>query len=363
MAAHAQNRSVLHVITDVDRRGAQVAALDLHESLLARGWSSQIVALGPAHEGAATLPVEVLAAHQRSPAAVLGLRRRARCAGVVVAHGSTTLPVAALALVGARPFVYVNIGDPRAWLSTRRRLLQTRLLLRRAAGVAAISPTAAEVLTGLVRVPSERVVVLPNSRPAARFAPLPAVQRHAVRRQLGLPVDRPLVLHLGAASPEKRHDLAISLAERTPGVHVVLAGPPPAAELVERARAAGATVLGAVADPAPLVAASDVVVVTSDTEGLPGVLVEAGLSGVPAVSTDVGFVSDVVVDGVTGRLVPRDDVPALQRAVGECVADRDLWGAAAREHCLARFTPEVVLPGWERLLGQIAGGREGHVDA
>jgi glycosyltransferase involved in cell wall biosynthesis len=359
MAARAQSRSVLHVITDVDRRGAQVAAVDLHDSLLARGWLSRIVALGPAHEGAATVPVDVLASHQRSPAALGRLRRRARGFGVVVAHGSTTLPASALALAGAQPFVYVNIGDPRAWLSTRRRLMQTRLLLQRAAGVAAISATAADVLTGLVRVPPERVVVLPNSRPATRFAPLTDADRRVVRARFGLPVDLPLALHLGAATPEKRHDLVIELAERVPDVHVVLAGPPPAAALVERARSAGATVLGPVTDPAPLVAAADVVVLSSETEGLPGVLVEAGLSGVPAVSTDVGFVSDVVVDGVTGRLVPRGDVAALQQALRDCLAARDAWGAAAREHCLARFTPEIVLPGWERLLARVAAGREG----
>ena len=50
--------------------------------------------------------------------------------------------------------------------------------------------------------------------------------------------------------------------------------------------------------------AADVLVLPSRTEGMPGVLIEAGMRALPVVATDVGYVRDVVVDGETGVIVP-----------------------------------------------------------
>ena len=61
-------------------------------------------------------------------------------------------------------------------------------------------------------------------------------------------------------------------------------------------------------------AASDIVVNSSDSEGTPLVLIEAAASGRPAVATRVGGVPDVVVEGVTGWLVDREDEAALRGA-------------------------------------------------
>ena len=60
---------------------------------------------------------------------------------------------------------------------------------------------------------------------------------------------------------------------------------------------------GSLTDVAPALAAADVVVLSSRTEGMPGVLIEAGLSARPVVAYDVGAVSEVVADGETGLLV------------------------------------------------------------
>jgi glycosyltransferase involved in cell wall biosynthesis len=73
---------------------------------------------------------------------------------------------------------------------------------------------------------------------------------------------------------------------------------------------------------------------------LPMVLAEAAAAGLPLVSTDVGAISEIVVDGVTGVLVPTGDAAALLAALGQLLVDPDLrcrLGAAAydlacREH-------------------------------
>ena len=55
--------------------------------------------------------------------------------------------------------------------------------------------------------------------------------------------------------------------------------------------------------PEDLLAAADALVLSSDTEGMPGVIIEAGLCGTATAATRVGFVDEMIVDGTTGRLV------------------------------------------------------------
>lgn len=345
---------VLHVVTDTDRRGAQSAALALHEQLLARGWSSRIAALAPGRVGG--LEMSCLGAGGLHPTTLRALRREARGVDVVVAHGATTLPACAAALLGSTPFVYVNIGDPRAWLTSRSRLLRTRAALGRAAAVAAVSPQSARVLTDWVGVPGSKVRVLRNFRDPQRFRPRADDERRTARGAHGLPDDAPVVVWMGSLSREKRPDLAIDVARAMPGVTVVMAGGgPEAPRLTAPAREAGARMLGPIAEPERLLGAADALLLTSDTEGVPGVAIEAGLSGLPVASTRVGFVDDVVVDGETGRLAPAGDGPGLAEALRECLARAGDWGPAALAHCSTTFTPEVVVPAWEALLRDVIG--------
>jgi glycosyltransferase involved in cell wall biosynthesis len=73
-------------------------------------------------------------------------------------------------------------------------------------------------------------------------------------------------------------------------------------------------------DASRLIAAADLLVSTSRTEGVPGVFVEALLAGVPVVAHDMGGVRDVVTDE-TGALVPPDDAEGLAVAVASLVTD------------------------------------------
>src|SRR5690606_7038950 len=195
---------VLHVVTAARRRGAETFAVDLAEALGARGAPSEVVALAPAAAGG-PLPVAVLGPGALAPATLRALRRRARRARAVVAHGSRTLPASALALAGLRtPTVYRSIGDPAAWAGSGRRRLQTRLLLARVDAVTVLWPSAAEDVHRLHGVPRERIHVLPNAVPAARCPVPTAADRAEARRRFGLPAEAPVVAVVGALAPEKR---------------------------------------------------------------------------------------------------------------------------------------------------------------
>ena len=87
---------------------------------------------------------------------------------------------------------------------------------------------------------------------------------------------------------------------------------------------------------------------------MPGVLIEAGLSGLPAVTTDVGFVRDVVLQGETGWVVPTREPSALAAALREAAHDGGARGRAARQHCLDRFDSRRVTDVWLSLLRTVA---------
>ncbi|MFB7617415.1 glycosyltransferase family 4 protein [Kitasatospora sp. NPDC056181] len=354
---------ILHLITDPRRRGAQSLARDLHRELRRRGQASALRALAPhpdAHPDAPdTRATTVLGPGRLHPATLRALRAAARTADLVVAHGSATLPACALALAGTRtPFVYVSIGDPRHWTASPLRRLRTGVLLHRAAAVTALADEARAVLQDRFRLPAGKVRTIPNARAADRYPPADGpADRRAARHALGLPADGLLVAWIGAIAPEKRLDLALDALDRLPDVRLAVAGDGPLRTALEQHPAAArAHFLGTLADPAPLYRAADALLLTSDSEGVPGVLIEAALAGLPAVATDVGWVRSVVQDGRTGALTAPGDPLALAEALAKVLAgDRAALGAAAREHALAHSELGVVADRWQALFTAVTG--------
>ena len=356
--------TVLHVVTSTQRRGAETFAVDLAAALADRGVPSRVVALA-AGTGDDTLDVGTLGPSALGPTTLRALRRTAAGAAAVVAHGSRTLPACALALAGRRtPVVYRSIGDPAAWAGGGARRLRTRLLLARTAAVTALWPAAADAVHTLYGVPRGRLHVLPNGVPADRCPVPDAPARDAARSGLGIPDGVPVVAVIGALSPEKRVADAVDAVAAVDGAHLLVAGDGPDRASLERraSQALGdrAHFAGVLPGPGDALAAADVVVSCSRTEGMPGVLIEAGLAGRPAVATDVGGVAQIVRDGETGLLVRPGDVPGLTAGVVRALAERDRLGAAARAHCLATFEIGPVADGWAdllRSLGVAAGSR------
>jgi glycosyltransferase involved in cell wall biosynthesis len=110
-------------------------------------------------------------------------------------------------------------------------------------------------------------------------------------------------------------------------------------------RRADVRFLGWRGDVGTILAAADVVVVTSDNEGMPVTLIEAAMISRACVTTDVGSAGEVVLDGVTGRVVARD-ANAVADAILALLADpatRAAMGAAARAHAQAVFGEEALL--------------------
>jgi glycosyltransferase involved in cell wall biosynthesis len=350
-------RGTFHLVTASQRRGAEVFAVDLVTALTRGVGTHHMAALTEGPQGN-DLDVPILGTSPFAPATLRALRRDARDQ-VVVAHGSKTLPACALALAGgATPFVYRSIGDPLAWSGRGLRRRRTAVLLGRAARVVALWPAAADALTGVHGVPAGKVTVIPNAVPAERCPVPDTAAQAAARRSFGLPAEAPVVAYVGALSAEKQVDTAIAAVAALDGVHLLVVGDGPLrAELEALATTAApgrTTFVGVQPGPQQALAAADAVVLPSRTEGMPGVLIEAGLSSRPAVASDVGGVAEIVCPGETGMLAAPGDVGGFTEGLRTVLADAPAVGAAARRHCLARFEIGVVAAQWAQLLAATA---------
>jgi glycosyltransferase involved in cell wall biosynthesis len=183
--------------------------------------------------------------------------------------------------------------------------------------------------------------------PGTALRPLP--DRAAARLALGVPGQEPVVAFVGRLTRVKRPDRLVSVARElrrlVPGVRFVVCGDGDAAGEVAAAAGEFGTALRPVGwrpDVETVYAAADLVLLTSDNEGMPVSLIEAGLAGVPVVATKVGSVGEVVQDGVTGLLGPCDAVELAARAA-RLLTDEPLrreMGLRARAWTERRFGPD-----------------------
>lgn len=147
--------------------------------------------------------------------------------------------------------------------------------------------------------------------------------RARVRASLGIAEDEPVLGAVFRLVPAKRPhrwlEVAARVAREQPKLRMLLVGEGPlrvelegyAAELgiAERTHFAGRQ-----SPVEPWIAAMDTMLLSSDVEGLPNVLMEAQALGVPVVTTDAGGAREAVEHGVTGLVVQDDSVEALAEA-------------------------------------------------
>jgi glycosyltransferase involved in cell wall biosynthesis len=118
-------------------------------------------------------------------------------------------------------------------------------------------------------------------------------------------------------------------------------------------------VLGWQSDIEKVLAATDIVVLTSDNEGTPLSLIQAGMAGLPVVTTGVGSVTEVVLDGKTG-IITSLDVKEIVDALEKLANSRDLraqMGAAAKEFTLANFGVKRLVHDHEELYKKLLANR------
>lgn len=236
-----------------------------------------------------------------------------------------------------------------------------RVLARRTDRLVAVgSRVHAEMMAAGIGRPDRWVVVPPGIE-------LNAVPPRAEARDgLGLDAAAPVVAYVARLTRVKRPDRFVQVASLVASVHpravfLVAGDGELAGELRAAAAAAGIArqvrMLGWTGDIERVYAAADVVVLTSDNEGMPVSLIEAALAGRPAVTPAVGSAAEVVADGETGYVVPPDDAEALAGAVCRLLADEPLrrsMGRAATDRAEHRFSGARLVADMEGIYTELA---------
>ena len=179
--------------------------------------------------------------------------------------------------------------------------------------------------------------------------------QEAARMQLGLPVDGPILAAIGQLGHRKGGDIILKafarLAPQFPKLHLIFVGDPHrgqedfAEEL--KARAAQPPLTGRVMffsfteKILPYYEAIDINLLISRDEGFGRTIIEAGAVGIPSIGANIGGIAEIIVDGVSGRLIPSEDSWALTEALGQMLENdpmRREMGESAFRRCAQDFS-------------------------
>jgi glycosyltransferase involved in cell wall biosynthesis len=344
--------------------GAERLMSVLAPALVDHGFEVQVVTIrarGPFFDDLVARGVDVRFSRVASRFDLRGVSRVVRelpTADVLVTQGLDAQLVGAVAAARRRlTHVTIHHKQPEIVPSFHR-----RLLARLAAGWTdlVIAVTEAQI-PDLVRsgTSRDRVVVVPNG------VPDPAVSRARgeLRAELGLAEDDVVALLGATLRPEKRATVFVDAIKRAHARDnrikgVVAGGGVGLQEVRDRAHGSAAVrVLGPRTDLPDVLAAADVLCLTSEAEALPMVILEALALAKPIVATAVGGVPAVVRDGETGRLIEVDDGRSLTAALLELAGDPDelrRLGDGARRLYEASYSADAMVDRYALILRDIA---------
>ena len=271
---------------------------------------------------------------------------------VIHAHNFTPFVYSTLShMLSSGPPVVATFHNTRLASWGARRSNVVRLLSRGVASAVAVSPQTADVLNGMLNSTAKRrLTVIPNGVDVQQFTACPPEVRTSVRRELGFGEDVPLVGSVGRLSTEKDYSTliqALATCKTThPSTCLAICGDGPDRSSLEiRVNAlnlqADVRLAGARTDIARFLAALDVFVLSSLTEGTSIALLEAMAASRPIVATAVGGTVDLITHEHDGFLVKSGDAAAIGSAISRMLSDRAKaaqMGLAARDTVNARYS-------------------------
>lgn len=356
---------VLHVNTEKTWRGGEQQALYLAEGLARRGVANLCVGRpdAPYVERCAAKGLDVAPLANRGeadPAAVVKLRRIVKSWKPDVIHMHTS-HAHALGVLAAKTLGVGRAVPPKTIVSRRVDFTIYRNALRLSwfkyrFGVDRYIAISEGVRVQMVKdgIPAGKIAVVYSGIDLSRFD---GVAPHDYHAEFGVPRGAPIVVDVAAFGWHKAQEYLVhatpKILREAPETRVVFVGD---GELLPKIRdeaqrlGVGDRILftGFRTDVPSLVAGADVFVMCSVLEGLCTSLLDALALGRPAVGTKVGGIPEVLIDGVTGLLVPPRDPAALAAAVLRVLGDRELaarLAAAGRRHVEEKFTVDAMVEG------------------
>ncbi|MHA7816381.1 MAG: glycosyltransferase [Pseudohaliea sp.] len=310
-------------------------------------------------------------AHGRRPGLdgglVRALRRHLREQRIDLLHCHQYTPWAygVLAALGTGvPVVFTEHGRFHPDRRSRKRRFVNPLLARRTARVTAISQATARALVDYEYLPAGRVEVVYNG---IGELDVPAETARAARERYHIPPQAPLLGTIARFDPIKNHPMLLRAFAQVlgtqPDARLLMVGDGPErprteALAAELGIADRVVFTGFEPEPAALLAAMDLFLLPSLSEGTSMTLLEAMALGKPCVVTDVGGNPEIVIDGETGRVTPSDDAGAFADALTGLLADparREAMAGAAKARFATEFTSARMAERYAAIYDDILG--------
>lgn len=258
------------------------------------------------------------------------------------------------------PVLFTEHGRFHPDYPRRKRKIANRLLLERRDRVVGVGEAVRQALIRFEGFPPRRVGVVYNGVPLDRFSGISS-QRAAVRRELLIDDDDFAIVMVARLDPIKDHATAFravrEVAHHLPRVRLLVVGDGPERPTLEALirelhLEEWVRLLGTRSDVPRLLAAADVTLLTSVSEGIPLTLIEAMAAELPVTATDVGGVSEVVEVGTTGLLAAAEDSSAIATHLLTLARNPGLrrqMGEAGRRRAEALFSERQMLTAYDLL--------------
>ena len=271
---------------------------------------------------------------------------------VLSTHSSTDSWLSALALR--------SLGRPSPMVRTRhisapvpRNPLSNWLYKKATARIVTAGEALKKELVERNGFPAERIESVPTGIDTTRFRP---GDRMAARKVLGLPAEKILVGIVATLRSWKGHRFLLEALPEEAGLVIVGDGPqrPMLEAQVTKLKIRYKVLFaGNQQDVVPWLQSFDVFALPSyANEGVPQALIQAMLTGLPCVTTNVGSMAELAIDRKTALVVHPQNVDALAAALRKLLQEKNLsqaLGAAARQHCAEHFSYERMLDRMEAI--------------
>jgi glycosyltransferase involved in cell wall biosynthesis len=271
--------------------------------------------------------------------------------------------IASARLAGIRRVVHSEDGflNDEACGQKLSRQIARRILFKAAHTLIVPSQTLLTIARRKWKVSNRRLRYIPNGIDTSTFQPRNGLFRREVRSTLGISNDRLVVGTVGGLRPEKNQLRLLRafarISAEIPTAHLMMVGDGPLLDAINReAREHGIeqrlTLCGRVSNPSQLYAAMDVFALSSDSEQMPLVVLEAMSAGMPIVSTDVGDVRLMLTPQNRRWVMSVNDEAEFSNALRRLLLDQGLrsqLGADNRRHCVGTYSLERMLSDYVEL--------------
>jgi L-malate glycosyltransferase len=359
--------NIVHVVHSLNAGGMENGIVNMATVLAERGIYAHVCCLTNSGSFAQRLPTSSRVIELQKPAHVslltaIRLRRSFSVmnAQIVHSHNWSGLFYALLAdPFGRNLLIQGEHAQLTGWEKEPKRISWRRRFYQRCDVVHTVSEGQKKELVLLGVGAETQIEVLKNGVDSSRFH---ASDQEAARASLSMPKDGFYIGMVARCIADKRHDRLLAafakVAATFPEAHLVLAGD--GGDVCEQVRA---TVhshphkerihwLGHF-EQMPLVYQTlDLLIITSETEGLSNACLEAMSSGVPVLTNDSCGAAEVVVDGITGSVVPLRSSEDIEKHLTEALRNPARWKqmqTAARHRVVEHFSLSAMADRYENL--------------